>query len=201
MTTCAWVRSVTPGASPAGTTAFAVAAVHNAMPDDGTEVALLADTHVPSRAAEIPDWVAERVRAAGHAVHAGDFDSPAALARVRDLAGGADSLTAVRGNTDPSTLDLPRVATVALGGVTFVVTHGDGPPWNYRERVAERVHEHGDADAVGVCGHTHEYTDARVDGVRLLNPGTATGAPPCDGASMMVATVGGGDLDVTAHRR
>lgn len=166
------------------------------MAGDGTTVAILADTHVPSRVAEIPDWVVERVRAADHTVHAGDFDSPAALDRVRDLAGD-DRLTAVRGNTDPPALGLPRVATVDLGGVTFVVTHGDGTPWNYGERVVGHVREHAGPDAVGVCGHTHEYRDERVDGVRLLNPGTATGAPPAAEASMMVATAVDGTLEVT----
>ncbi|MFB6079889.1 MAG: metallophosphoesterase family protein [Haloferacaceae archaeon] len=171
------------------------------MSATATAVVLLSDTHVPTRAKGIPGWVADRVRAADHAIHAGDFDSPAALARVRELAGGDDRLTAVRGNTDPRGLDLPRVATVALGGVTFVVTHGDGPPGSYRERVARRVRERGDADAVGVCGHTHEYLDERVGGVRLLNPGTATGASPGDETSMMGAVVADGRLDVTPHRR
>ncbi|MFB6303023.1 MAG: metallophosphoesterase family protein [Haloferacaceae archaeon] len=173
----------------------------SATADTPLEVALLGDTHVPSRAPAIPDWVAELLRAADHAVHAGDFDSRSAFERVRDLAGGADRLTAARGNVDPQVIGLPSVATVDLGGVTFVVTHGDGRSGGYRERVAGRVREHGGPDAVGVCGHTHEYLDTRVDGVRLLNPGTATGAAPADEASMMVATVADGAVDVTPHRR
>lgn len=165
-----------------------------------TEIALLSDTHVPSRAPSIPDWVADRVRAADHAVHAGDFDSPAALERLRDLAGGGDRLTAVRGNADPGGLDLPRVATAELESLTVVVTHGDGGTADYRERVVGRVRERGGPDAVGVCGHTHDRMDERVDGVRLLNPGSATGATPATEASMLVATAGDGRLDVTVHR-
>jgi putative phosphoesterase len=168
---------------------------------DATEIALLGDTHVPSRAGAFPAWVAERVRAADHTIHTGDFDSLAAFERVRDLAGGGGRLTAVRGNVDPQSLDLPRTAAVDCGGVTFVVTHGDGRSGGYRERVAGRVREHAGSDAVGVCGHTHEYLDARVDGVRLLNPGTATGAPPADETSMLVAVAANGRLDVTPHRR
>jgi putative phosphoesterase len=171
------------------------------MTATATEVALLSDTHVPHRAEGIPDWVADRVRAADNAIHAGDFDSPEALSRVRDLVGGDDRLTAVRGNTDPRGLDLPRVATVDLGGVTFVVTHGDGPPGTYRERVARRVREHADTDAVGVCGHTHQLLDERIGDVRLLNPGTATGASPGTETSMLVLSVADGRLDVTPHRR
>lgn len=38
------------------------------------EVALISDTHIPSRASEVPSAFAERVRAAEHTIHAGDFD-------------------------------------------------------------------------------------------------------------------------------
>ncbi|WP_433625406.1 metallophosphoesterase family protein [Halomicrococcus sp. NG-SE-24] len=162
-----------------------------------TRLALVSDTHVPSRARRIPDWARTRVRRADHVVHAGDFDSADALASVRELADG--DLTAVAGNTDPAALDLPEIATLDVAGVTFVVTHGTGPARGYRERVAETVRrEAGDA-AVGVSGHTHEMLNERVDGVRLLNPGSATGAAPADRATMMTATVEDGAVTVQTH--
>ncbi|WP_247005975.1 metallophosphoesterase family protein [Halorientalis litorea] len=160
------------------------------------DVALVSDTHVPSRAPEIPRWVRERVRAADHTIHAGDFDSAPALATFEDV---ATDLTAVGGNTDYG-LGLPRVATVELGGVEFVVTHGDGGPPGYEQRVAETVREHaGDGLTVGVAGHTHEVLDTTVGGVRLLNPGTATGAGPATRVSMLTVRVTDGTLTVELH--
>jgi len=41
--------------------------------------------------------------------------------------------------------------------------------------------------------------DEVVDGVRLLNPGSATGARPATAASFLAVTVTDGDLDVTLH--
>jgi putative phosphoesterase len=162
------------------------------------EVALISDTHVPSRASTIPEWVRERVRAADHVVHAGDFDSADALAAVRELSSG---LTAVTGNMDPR-LDLPAVATVELGGVEFVVTHGTGRPRGYEERVAATVADHArPGPTVGVSGHTHELLDTTVEGTRLLNPGSATGAAPASETSMMIGTVGDGEVRVTTERR
>ena len=98
-------------------------------------------------------------------------------------------------------LDLPEVATADLGGVRFVVTHGTGPDEGYR-RVAETVAERAAADrpTVGVSGHIHQVLNVRVDGYRLLNPGSATGAWPAQEASRMVAEVDGGDLDVEVRR-
>lgn len=164
------------------------------------ELALLSDTHVPSRADTIPAWIEERLRAADHVVHAGDFDAAETYDRIVELAGGEDSITAVLGNIDPRSFDLPVVETLAVEDVTFVVTHGSGPRRGYESRVAETVRETGGAEAIGIAGHTHEVLDEVVDGVRLLNPGTATGAPPGSEATMYGATVDGEDVSVTIHR-
>lgn len=160
-------------------------------------VAIISDTHIPSRANEIPDWVCEEVQSADHTIHAGDFDSREAFETVNEL---AENLTVVRGNMD-SQLDLPAVETVDLGGVRFVVTHGTGSLDGYETRVASTVAEHADGPTVGVCGHTHQLMDKTVDGTRLLNPGSATGADPASTASILTAAVENGEIDVTVREK
>ncbi|MWG36637.1 metallophosphoesterase family protein [Halomarina oriensis] len=179
-------------------------------------IAVCADTHVPSRADGIPEWVREELRSADHVVHAGDFDSPEAYDEVADL---APELTAVRGNMDSEfDADLPETATVELDGVLFVVTHGTGPAEDYRERVAGIVEEAAgetELSVVGVSGHTHQVLDETVpatgpdterqtpfaDGVRLLNPGSATGADPATRTTMLVLDVEDGAVDVRLVER
>lgn len=162
------------------------------------EIALISDTHIPSRAPELPSWVRERVRGADHVIHAGDVDSPEALATLQDL---APALTVVAGNMDTG-LDLPPVATVEHGGVEFVVTHGTGSKRGYEQRVARAVRDHAtEGPTVGVCGHTHEPLDETVEGVRLLNPGSATGAAPATETSMLTARVADGELAIEHHER
>jgi putative phosphoesterase len=160
-----------------------------------TRLAVMSDTHVPGRAESIPSWVRDRTLSVDHVVHAGDFDSPEALADVRDL---ATDLTAVTGNMDRG-LDLPATATVELGGVTVALTHGTGPPAGYEERVIQTAQEAG--AAVAVAGHTHEVLDRERAGVRALNPGSATGAPPATETTMMTATADEGTIDVTIHEQ
>lgn len=161
-------------------------------------VAIFGDTHVPSREPSIPDWVRDRVAAADHAVHVGDYDSPEALGAVREMAG---DLTAVHGNMDPGTLDLPSVATLDVGSVRFVVTHGTGDPAGWEERVADVAQAHaGEGTTVGVAGHTHEVVDSERAGVRLLNPGSATGAAPATAATMLTVDVAGDEFAVEVHR-
>ncbi len=160
------------------------------------DVAIIADSHIPSRAHRLPEPFCELIGSADHVVHAGDFDSQSALADVRDL---APALTAVSGNVDPQ-LGLPAVAAVELGGVEFVVTHGTGPPRGYEERVAETAREHADrGEPVAVAGHTHEVEDTTHDGVRILNPGSVTGASPASRTTMLTASVADGTLEVELH--
>jgi hypothetical protein len=159
-------------------------------------LAIIGDSHVPSREPSIPGWVLDQCREADHVIHTGDYDSPEALSTVREA---SPELTAVHGNIDPD-LGLPSVATADLGGVRFVVTHGTGDIEGYEARVAGAVDANAaDGPTVGVSGHTHQVMDREVDGYRLLNPGSCTGASPASGTTMMAATVEDGSVDVTVH--
>jgi len=167
-------------------------------------IAVVSDTHVPSRADEIPSWVADRVREADHTIHAGDFDDRDAYETVADLAG--EQFTAVAGNMDPAELGLPEVATVTVEGVTFVVVHGTATSGEeYVATITDAIgaelgeeREEGDATAIAIAGHTHELTDDEIAGVRFLNPGSATGASPAETATMLEVEVAAGEVDVTA---
>jgi putative phosphoesterase len=162
------------------------------------KVALVSDTHIPTRATQIPEPFAERIRRADHVIHAGDFVSKAAFDTMVDLADGA--LTGVEGNMDRG-LDLPSVETVTIEGVTFVVTHGTGDPAGYERRVLQAVREHGGADAIGVAGHSHDVLDTVHDGTRILNPGSVTGASPAEVTTMMTVAVEDGEVDVSLHEQ
>lgn len=158
-------------------------------------VAIVSDTHVPSRERAVPDWVGDELERADHVIHAGDFDSRRAYDRIAALANG--NLTAVRGNTDPPTLEVPHADTLEVGGVTFAVTHGSGSSTGWTRRVIETARaEAATAEPVAIAGHTHEVVDTTVEAVRVLNPGSATGAAPADRATMYVATVADGELTV-----
>ncbi|MFW6153014.1 MAG: metallophosphoesterase family protein [Halobacteriota archaeon] len=154
-------------------------------------IAIVADTHIPSRASAIPTWVETAMRRADVVVHAGDFDSDEAFERVESI---ASELIAVRGNTDPP-LGLPEVTTLEVEGATFLITHNAGPLRGYRDRLRTLVSDHDGVDLV-VAAHSHEATDERLDGHRFVNPGSATGAPPATEASIAEATVDGDHVTV-----
>ncbi|MFB6268509.1 MAG: metallophosphoesterase [Halobacterium sp.] len=162
-------------------------------------VALVSDTHIPSRASELPGFVEQEIEDADVVVHAGDFDSEDAYETVEGLVDG--EFVAVRGNMDPVNLGLPAVETLWVEDREFVVVHGSGPLSGYEDRVLQTVREErASEDAVGVSGHTHDVTDRTVEGVRRLNPGSATGADPATEATMLTVDVDGSDLDVSVVR-
>ena len=170
-----------------------------------TRVAVLSDTHSYDDLREtVPEWVRAEVEAAEYAVHAGDFVTPTAVEFFRDL---ATELVAVRGNADVG-VDLPEVATLPVGDVRLVVTHPPGVEdasldrAAYDRAVLSAVESVGDTAAddrpvVAVAGHTHRVIDEVVDGVRLLNPGSATAALPAERPTMLRLDVSEAEVGVT----
>jgi putative phosphoesterase len=160
-------------------------------------VALISDTHIPSRASELPAPHHERVAAADHVIHAGDLAGEPGLAVLSEV---ATDYTAVSGNMDPHDLGLPGVATVDVEDVRFVVTHGHRLRGGYERALAGTVEEHApEGPAIGVAGHTHEVLDVHSYDHRLLNPGSVTAAAPATAATMMTVAVDGADYEVTLH--
>jgi len=162
-------------------------------------IALISDTHIPSRARKLPEWIETEIRSADHTVHAGDVGSRTAYEKLEALTAG--NLTAVRGDKDPPDLELPTVTTVELGSRSFVVTHQGGGTGDRLQNVREAVLEHGGTNAIGVTGHTHYPAEETIDEVRILNPGSATGAFPTTAISMMRVTVRDGSLTVEILER
>ena len=78
-------------------------------------------------------------------------------------------LYAVRGNNDYNCHTLPLDMMIELGGVTMYLTHGHMAA-SYLS-LAYRAKEKG--AKVALFGHTHEAMCEMMDGVMLLNPGSA----------------------------
>jgi putative phosphoesterase len=158
---------------------------------------MLADTHVPKRARDLPPEVWAAVDAADVVLHAGDWvDVPLLDA----LEARAARLVAVVGNNDGPALRarLPEVARAELGGLRFAVVHETGPAGGRERRCAERFP---DTDVL-VFGHSHIPWDTTADtGLRLLNPGSPTDRRSQPHRTYLTAVAAGGELtQVTLHR-
>jgi uncharacterized protein len=157
---------------------------------------LLADTHVPVRARDLPDDVWRAVDDADVVIHAGDWVNVGLLdvlqRRSRQLIG-------CHGNNDGAPLRdrLPEVARNDLGGLAFAVVHETGPATG-RESRCDKLYPGVD---VLVFGHSHIPWDSTTPGgMRLLNPGSPTDRRRQPSCTYMTAQVVGSRLiDVVLH--
>ncbi|MGO4445569.1 metallophosphoesterase [Mycobacterium sp. 2YAF39] len=158
---------------------------------------LIADTHVPKRARDLPAQVWDEVAAADVVVHAGDWVEPELL---DTLDARAARLVACWGNNDGAELRrrLPERADVTLEGVRFTVVHETGASGGRDARMAR---EYPDTDVL-VFGHSHiPWDTCAKTGLRLLNPGSPTDRRRQPFCTYMTATVHDGALtDVVLHR-
>jgi uncharacterized protein len=158
---------------------------------------IVADTHVPKRARDMPAVVWDEVARADVVLHAGDWVEPSLLDELEER---AQRLVACWGNNDGDELRrrLPERADVTLDGVRFTVVHETGASGGRDARMA-RLYP--DTDVL-VFGHSHIPWDTTAEtGLRLLNPGSPTDRRHQPYCTYMTATVSDGVLSAVALHR
>ena len=161
------------------------------------ELLLIADTHVPKRARDLPAAVWTEVERADVVLHAGDWVEPSLLDR---LEARATRLIACWGNNDGAELRrrLPERADAVLEGVRFTIVHETGASAGRDRRMAAL---YPDSDVL-VFGHSHIPWDTTAEsGLRLLNPGSPTDRRRQPFCTYMTATVADSTLSGVELRR
>lgn len=157
---------------------------------------LIADTHVPKRARDLPAQVWDEVARADVVIHAGDWVAPELLDHLKARAA---RLVACWGNNDGSALRerLPERVDVTLEGVRFTVVHETGAAAGRESRMSRLYPQTG----VLVFGHSHiPWDTTAAGGLRLLNPGSPTDRRRQPFCTYMTATVEHGTLsEVVLH--
>jgi putative phosphoesterase len=128
--------------------------------------AVIADTHMPSRARTLPGGLIPHLKRADLILHAGDLMDPAVL---EELAAYAPT-RAVLGNLDPSEAGMPETLELEFGGARVAMIHDSGPKRGRRARMGRRFPE----ARVVVFGHSHIPWLEDEGGLLLLNPGSPT---------------------------
>jgi uncharacterized protein len=161
------------------------------------QLLLMADTHVPKRARDLPEQLWQAVDEADVVVHAGDW---VCVELLDALLTRVDRLIGVVGNNDGPSLSarLPEVATAQLDGVQLAVIHDTGPATGREARCATRFP---DTDVL-IFGHSHiPWDTVAPSGLRLLNPGSPTDRRREPTCSWMTAEITNGQLgQVRLHR-
>jgi putative phosphoesterase len=156
----------------------------------------MSDTHLPSRAKDLPPQLWADAEQADVVIHAGDWVD---VALLNELERRCSRVVGCYGNNDgpPLRARLPEVATVTVDGLRLAVVHETGQAQG-REARCDRAFT--DLDVL-VFGHSHipwDTTTAR--GLRLLNPGSPTDRRRQPHGTYLTAEVLAGQLTgVTLH--
>jgi putative phosphoesterase len=157
---------------------------------------IMADTHVPKRARDLPGELWREVDTADVVFHAGDWVD---VGLLDELEARARRLIGVFGNNDHGVLRerLPEVARVEIEGIRFGVVHETGPSKGRETRCSAQFPE---LDVL-VFGHSHIPWDTQApNGLRLLNPGSPTDRRRQPVRTYLTASVEDAQLrDVTLH--
>jgi putative phosphoesterase len=150
-------------------------------------LAVLADTHIPTRARDLPPGAWRVIEATEGVLHAGDLTVPAVLEGLRRRA----PVWAVLGNNDLALQGLlPERLELELGGVAVAMVHDSGPMAGRRARLRRWFPR----ARVVVFGHSH-IPVAEDDGeLLLLNPGSPTDRRRMPTFTMAVLTLGRGGV-------
>lgn len=153
-------------------------------------VAVLSDTHLPSRGAVLPGPVMRIIERAEAVIHAGDFSDLDTLMLLRAF---GKPVVAVHGNVDQPEIvrELPETTVIDLDGLVLGVIHDAGAEAGRLTRMRSRFPE---ADGV-VFGHSHiPLHQIDADGFFILNPGSATDRRRQPRHSMVEMEITGGTL-------
>ena len=132
------------------------------------KLGLIADTHIPTRARELPARLSEIFRDVDHIIHAGDYVNYSVIEELQKIA----PMTGCYGNMDPTILKnkLTKVATLKIENLVIKVIHDLG--WGSR---IKKLQKSGQFDVL-VYGHTHKPSIKKEKNLILINPGSATNA-------------------------
>jgi putative phosphoesterase len=128
-------------------------------------IGVLADSHIPKRARDLPAQAYQHLSRVEAIIHAGDVLVMDVLERLERIA----PVYAVRGNNDRD-LELPERQLLCWEGVELAVVHDSGP----RQGRPARMRRWFPHARVVVFGHSHVPMNEWHDGQLLFNPGSAT---------------------------
>ncbi|MDD5439647.1 MAG: metallophosphoesterase family protein [Candidatus Omnitrophica bacterium] len=133
------------------------------------KIGVLADTHIPKAAPDLPAAIYNDFKAVDLILHAGDITEVTVIRALEKLA----PVKAVYGNMDMMDIRAlyPKKNIITVDNVRIGLIHGFGPPNSVFKMVRT---EFDSAIDVIVFGHTHIPYNEKKGGTLLLNPGSPT---------------------------
>lgn len=133
------------------------------------KILVLADTHIPINAKELPEEIYQQAKNVDMIIHAGDIVDLNVLGKLEAFA----PVKAVFGNMDSQDArdKLKKKEIIKVGKFRIGIIHGAGAPSGLTEYARKSFKKPID---IIIFGHSHNPVNEYVDGILLFNPGSVT---------------------------
>jgi putative phosphoesterase len=135
------------------------------------KIGVIADTHIPDRANEIPPKVLEAFKNVDMIIHAGDFVDIGILDKLKSI---CKDVKVVWGNMDPYEIreKVPEKQIISIGHHRIGLVHGYGHPNNLIGLVTG-IFKDDHVDLI-IFGHSHNAFNEKRGDILYFNPGSPT---------------------------
>jgi hypothetical protein len=135
------------------------------------KIGVIADTHIPDRAKDIPQQILNAFKGVDMVIHAGDLVELSVLDKLKTA---CKDIKAVWGNMDPYEVRrvLPEKEIIRAGNYKIGIMHGYGPSNKLIDLLAEIFKE--EAVNIIIFGHSHSAVNEKKDDILYFNPGSPT---------------------------
>ncbi len=132
-------------------------------------IGILSDSHIPTRAKEVPESIFKLFENVDMIIHCGDVTSLDIIIELNSIA----PVYAVKGNMDPEDIILPFELIFKINNkFIFCIAHGSGDPFSLKQRLFKKFQNH--KPDIIIFGHTHVAENTKYNGIIMFNPGSCT---------------------------
>lgn len=135
------------------------------------KIGVIADTHIPDRAKDIPKVILEDFKNVDMIIHAGDLIDLTVLDKLKT---SCPDVRAVYGNMDPYEVrkKLAEKEIIEVGNYKIGVMHGYGNPHKLIDLLRQSF-KNDNVDLI-VFGHSHRGINEKLGNILYFNPGSPT---------------------------
>lgn len=135
------------------------------------KIGVIADTHIPERANDIPQRILEDFKDADMIIHAGDLVDLIVLDKLKSI---CPNIKAVWGNMDPYEVrkEIPEKEVIEIANYKIGIMHGYGHPNKLIDLMAKTFKDD-NVDLI-IFGHSHSSLNEKRGNTLYFNPGSPT---------------------------
>ena len=134
-----------------------------------SKIGVISDTHIPTRAKQLPVAVFSHFKGVDLIIHCGDIVEQNVLVELAAIA----PVYAVKGNMDSHDIKEPSELIIEINKkFTLCVSHGTGSPFDTKERLSKKFRAY--KPYMIIHGHTHLPEISAYSDIKIFNPGSCT---------------------------